>query len=153
MHLVRTSQEEVVAVQWWYRRGDEVKGPVDAGVIRTLVQEGMLDPSSAVMPEGSSEWATIAQHAPTLGLIRSPEGRYLVGSPSVDASARDFTTAIILSILVGTFGVDRFYLGYTGLGIAKLLTLGACGVWTLVDIILIATNKLPDAEGRPLARR
>ncbi len=65
-------------------------------------------------------------------------------------SDKEFTTTLILSIFLGSFGVDRFYLGYTGLGVVKLLTLGGCGIWSLIDIILIATKKLPDAQGRPL---
>ncbi|HOG45612.1 MAG TPA: TM2 domain-containing protein [Anaerolineae bacterium] len=61
------------------------------------------------------------------------------------------TTTLILSILLGTLGVDRFYLGYTGLGILKLITLGGVGVWWLIDVIMIATGKLNDAKGQPLA--
>jgi TM2 domain-containing membrane protein YozV len=67
-------------------------------------------------------------------------------------SDKEWTTALILSILLGGLGVDRFYLGYTGLGVAKLLTLGGCGVWAIIDIINIATGKMTDSEGRPLKR-
>lgn len=57
------------------------------------------------------------------------------------------TTALILSILVGGLGVDRFYLGYTGMGILKLLTGGVFGVVYLIDIIRIATGSLTPADG------
>lgn len=63
---------------------------------------------------------------------------------------KSFMVALVLSILVGSLGVDRFYLGYVGLGILKLITAGGCGIWWVIDIILIATKNLKDAQGRPL---
>ena len=66
-------------------------------------------------------------------------------------SDKEFTTTLLLSFFLGYFGVDRFYLGDTGLGVGKLLTFGGCGVWYLVDLILIAMRNVTDSEGRPLA--
>jgi TM2 domain-containing membrane protein YozV len=65
-------------------------------------------------------------------------------------SDKSMTTAVVLGLLVGQFGIDRFYLGYTGLGILKLLTLGGCGIWALIDVVLVALRKVPDSSGRPL---
>ena len=63
---------------------------------------------------------------------------------------KEWLVALLLSFFVGGLGVDRFYLGYIGLGILKLVTFGGCGIWWLIDFILIAMNKLPDAQGHPL---
>lgn len=56
---------------------------------------------------------------------------------------KDPTMMFIISFLVGTLGIDRFMIGDTGLGIAKLLTGGGCLCWALVDLFLImgATRK------------
>lgn len=60
--------------------------------------------------------------------------------------------ALILAALpwTGLFGVDRFYLGYVGLGVLKFLTAGGCLVLYIMDIVRIAQGKLPDRYGRPL---
>lgn len=58
-------------------------------------------------------------------------------------------TAILLSIFTGGLGIDRFYLGYTGLGVVKLLTAGGFGIWALIDLIMICTGSLRPADGSP----
>jgi TM2 domain-containing membrane protein YozV len=65
---------------------------------------------------------------------------------------KKWMVAVLLAWLLGGFGADRFYLGYTGLGVAKLLTLGGCGIWALIDAIMVTLDKIPDAQGRPLER-
>lgn len=50
---------------------------------------------------------------------------------------KDPTTILIVSILAGALGIDRFMIGDTGIGIAKLLTCGGLGIWAIIDLFMI----------------
>lgn len=50
---------------------------------------------------------------------------------------KDPTMLLVISILVGALGIDRFMLGEIGLGVVKLLTCGGCGIWTIVDWCIV----------------
>ena len=63
---------------------------------------------------------------------------------------RHFLAAFFISFMWGTFGVDRMYLGYWGLGILKLLTIGGFGIWVIVDLFLIMGGYIRDKQGREL---
>lgn len=63
---------------------------------------------------------------------------------------RSWRVALLLSLFLGFFGADRFYIGRTKSAIAKLLSLGGVGVWWLSDFILIASDWRKDADGQPL---
>lgn len=53
------------------------------------------------------------------------------------AMMKDTTAAIIISVLVGYYGIDRMYIGDITLGILKLLTCGGMGIWWIIDLFLI----------------
>lgn len=53
------------------------------------------------------------------------------------AQMKDPTLVLIISILLGGYGIDRIYLGDVGLGILKLLTCGGLGIWWLIDLFLV----------------
>ena len=73
--------------------------------------------------------------------------------PAGETSDKDWLVTLLLAIFVGYLGVDRFYLGSMGLGIAKLLTCGGGGIWSIIDIILVATGKMKDGKGRLVVKK
>lgn len=101
-------------------------------------------PELCAMAVGKSVQATTLAQAETGGqwfALSEVPGVY---------SQKEYMTALLLSFFLGGLGIDRFYLGYSGLGVAKLLTLGGCGIWALIDFIMIAIRSLGDFEGLPL---
>jgi TM2 domain-containing membrane protein YozV len=107
--------------------------------------------------QGPLDFGSLAQMAVTAQIkpdtpVRAADSQQYVAAKDVPGlySDKEWMTALLLSLFLGGLGVDRFYLGQNGLGVAKLLTCGGCGIWSIIDIIMIALRKLPDAQGRPL---
>lgn len=63
-------------------------------------------------------------------------------------SEKDWLICLLLCFFVGYLGIHRFYVGKTGTGIAQLLTCGGCGVWALIDLIMIVLGRFTDEEGK-----
>lgn len=107
------------------------QGPIDYGSLAQMAVSAQIKPDTPVRTSDNQQYFA----------ARDVPGLY---------SDKEWLTTVLISWFLGSFGVDRFFLGYTGLGVAKLLTLGGCGIWSLIDLILILLRKVPDAQGRPL---
>ena len=77
-----------------------------------------------------SEFTPIEQAMLTQGLS---DQQKMLFSSQYDSSKKDPGTMLVLSVLLGSVGVDRFMLGDTGMGLLKLFTFGLCGVLTIID--------------------
>ncbi|MEG1580148.1 MAG: TM2 domain-containing protein [Bacteroidaceae bacterium] len=67
-------------------------------------------------------------------LLAADESKFLM---LMSVQFKSPIVALVLSLFIGSWGIDRFFIGDTGLGIGKLLTCGGCGIWTIVDWFLI----------------
>ena len=86
-----------------------------------------------------------AEICPKCG-VRQPMPNYYTSSEAAEQRNR-WIVCLLLCWFLGVFGVHRFYTGHTGTGVVQLLTLGGCGIWALIDFIVIVTGNFKDAEG------
>lgn len=68
-------------------------------------------------------------------------------------SEKDWLTTLLLCLFLGGLGVHRFYAGKIGTGILQLITLGGCGIWSLIDLIMILTGNFKDGQGNPITNQ
>ena len=99
-------------------------------------------------PEGR-QGQTAAAPPPAPAPAPAPQGYSPTGD--VAPSDKSFLVTWIFTLVLGFFGVDRFYLGKVGTGILKLITFGGFGIWVLVDLILVLTGTQRDKQGHRLA--
>ena len=90
--------------------------------------------------------------------FQQPYGQYgeqqpYGGQQAYGQGPKDWLTALLLCIFVGVLGVHRFYVGKIGTGLLMLFTGGGCGVWWIIDLILIANGSFKDSNNMPLIRR
>lgn len=103
---------------------------------------------------GFGLWHLVDLVLHALGEVKDRDGKPLridespVGTPTVNGNH-----VLLAAVLGGSFGLDRFMLGHTGLGVLKLLTCGGLGLWRMIDVLLIVTGNLKDARGNSLRWR
>jgi TM2 domain-containing membrane protein YozV len=68
----------------------------------------------------------------------------------ISNSPKSKVVAALLCFFLGGLGIHRFYLGYTLIGVIQLVTFGGCGIWALIDFILILVGSLKDRDGQDL---
>lgn len=119
-------------------------------------QYGQSSPYSQASPYGPpSPYAAPSANPPHPVQQHWAPAQQVPGSAGVFVPAqqppKDFLVAWLLAMFLGFLGVDRFYRGFIGLGLLKLVTCGGAGIWTLVDLLLIVCTGGRDKTGQQLA--
>lgn len=80
-------------------------------------------------------------------LFNKKIGNKLMADSAKGGEGKSQLIALILCGVIGSLGVHRFYLGYIWQGVVQLLTLGGCGIWTLIDFVRIIMGTLTPKDG------
>ena len=95
----------------------------------------------------------IGCRVPTQHYVAPGKSGFQVMDTQVPEGYFDWLTTLLLCFFLGVLGVHSFYTKKTTIGIAQLLTLGGCGIWTTVDLIMIIVGSFKDGNGNALYRK
>ncbi len=76
-----------------------------------------------------------------------------VVAPMMVSQQKDWLVTLLLCLFGGWIGLHSFYTGKIVFGILQVLTVGGCGIWTLIDLIMILTDSYKDSNGLPLLKK
>jgi hypothetical protein len=170
------------AAEQWYAKTDDGQtyGPVSRQELDEWAAEGRLTAESQILRDGSDQWQWATDLYPQLAQAQPAAGGqsdnpfafidtggggaatpgYSAGGAAAhygggQVSSKSKIAAGLLGIFLGAFGIHRFYLGFTGIGILQLvlffLTCGMSQLWGFIEGILILVGTMDrDAQGRVL---
>jgi TM2 domain-containing membrane protein YozV len=174
-----TSKPAVDSEEWYLQTEDgETYGPIPRAELDEWHEEGRISAECQLLKDGTDQWQWASDIYSDLeeesGEAPSEEDSPFGGFGGATSTPSATTTSTaskstkssgstgevgdksklvagLLALFLGNVGVHRFYLGYTGMGVAMLCTCGGCGFWSLIEAIMIFTGKFnEDASGKLL---
>lgn len=76
--------------------------------------------------------------------------KYFLKGEFVMENKKNWVVTLLLCLFLGGIGAHRFYVGKIGTGILQLITCGGCGIWSLIDLIIIIMGKFTDNDGNEI---
>jgi hypothetical protein len=99
----------------------------------------------AVVSVSNTNETVVTEVAPSVAAEETAAPQPEKGGSS---SGKSQLIAALLCFFLGNLGIHRFYLGYIGVGVAQLLTVGLFGIWTLIDFVRILIGDLKPKNGK-----
>lgn len=131
-------------------------GPIPAEQVRQWVLERRAIATTLAQAQGSTEWKPLSNFPEFAPLFLAAPPLVTSVPPHIGDPRKSKIAAGLLGIFLGSIGVHRFYLGYTGLGVAQIIvtivTCGYGGLWGFIEgiLILCGTTITTDADGNTL---
>ncbi len=133
-------------------------GPISYDQVQNWIREGRANAQTMIHTDTNSKWMPLGQCPKFASMVGgSPMANPNINQPMAHhPNAKSKIAAGVLGLLIGSLGIHRFYLGYTGIGIAQIIvtfaTCGAGALWGFIEGVMILTGSsiTTDADGIPL---